>query len=36
MDQLEEKRIIGPANGAKPREILITRQQWLEMQKYDE
>lgn len=32
IDQLHEKGIIGPANGAKPREILITRQQWLEMQ----
>lgn len=32
MDQLQEKRIIGPANGSKPREILITRQQWIEMQ----
>ncbi|MGN1201825.1 MAG: DNA translocase FtsK [Eubacterium sp.] len=34
IDQLQEKGIIGPANGAKPREILITRQQWLEMQAY--
>ncbi len=34
VDQLQEKGIIGPANGAKPREILITRQQWLEMQAY--
>lgn len=32
IDQLHDKGIIGPANGAKPREILITRQQWLEMQ----
>lgn len=31
MDQLQEKGIIGPANGSKPREILINRQQWLEM-----
>lgn len=34
IDQLQEKGIIGPANGSKPREILITRQQWLEMQAY--
>lgn len=34
IDQLQEKGIIGSANGAKPREILITRQQWLEMQAY--
>ena len=34
VDQLQEKGIIGPANGAKPREILITRQQWLEMKAY--
>lgn len=34
VDQLQEKGIIGPANGSKPREILITRQQWLEMQAY--
>lgn len=32
IDQLEEKGIIGPANGSKGREILISRQQWLEMQ----
>lgn len=34
IDQLEEKGIIGPSNGSKPREILINRQQWLEMQAY--
>ncbi len=32
MDQLEEKRIIGPQDGAKPREILINKQQWIQMQ----
>ena len=32
IDQLEDKHIIGPANGSKPREILITRQQWIQMQ----
>lgn len=34
IDQLEENGIIGPANGSKGREILINRQQWLEMQAY--
>lgn len=34
IDQLEDKGIIGPANGSKGREILINRQQWLEMQAY--
>lgn len=34
IDQLEDKGIVGPSNGAKGREILITRQQWLEMQAY--
>lgn len=34
IDQLEEKGIIGPANGSKGREILINRQQWLEMRAY--
>lgn len=32
MDQLEEKGIVGPAEGAKPRAILIDKQQWYEMQ----
>lgn len=32
MDQMEEKRIIGPAEGAKPRQILINKQQWIQMQ----
>ena len=34
MDQLEEKGVIGPQDGAKPREIRINKQQWLEMQAY--
>ena len=34
IDQLQDKGIIGPANGSKPREILISKQQWLEMQAY--
>ena len=32
MDQLEEKGVVGPHQGAKPREILITRQDWMQMQ----
>lgn len=32
MDQLEEKGIVGPSNGAKPRDVLISKQQWYEMQ----
>ncbi|MCM1114483.1 MAG: DNA translocase FtsK [Clostridium sp.] len=32
IDQLEEKGIIGKANGSKGREIKISRQQWIEMQ----
>jgi len=32
IDQLEEVGVLGPFNGAKPREILITRDQWREMQ----
>ncbi|MBQ9228611.1 MAG: DNA translocase FtsK [Eubacterium sp.] len=31
MDQLEEKGIIGPQDGAKPREIRINMQQWIQM-----
>ena len=32
MDEMEQKGIIGPYEGAKPRAVLISRQQWLEMQ----
>ncbi len=32
MDQLEEKGIVGPSEGAKPRAVLLTKQQWYEMQ----
>ena len=28
MDEMEEKGIVGPNQGSKPREILITREQW--------
>lgn len=30
MDDLEARGIIGPAQGAKPREVLISKEQWLE------
>jgi S-DNA-T family DNA segregation ATPase FtsK/SpoIIIE len=32
MDELEDKGIIGPQDGAKPREIRINKQQWIQMQ----
>ncbi|MCR5664451.1 MAG: DNA translocase FtsK 4TM domain-containing protein [Oscillospiraceae bacterium] len=32
VDQMEEIGVIGPFEGSKPRQILITRDQWLEMQ----
>ena len=32
MDEMEQNGIIGPSEGAKPRAVLISRQQWLEMQ----
>ena len=31
VDQLEEQGIVGPFEGSKPREVLMTRQQYLEM-----
>lgn len=30
VDEMEEKGIIGPFEGSKPRKVLITKQQWLE------
>jgi len=32
VDQMEELGIVGPFEGSKPRQIIITREQWLEMQ----
>ncbi|MBR2716942.1 MAG: hypothetical protein IKD79_04315, partial [Oscillospiraceae bacterium] len=32
IDQLEEVGVVGPYVGSKPRDILITKQQWQEMQ----
>lgn len=31
IDEMERMHIIGPYEGAKPRQVLITRQQWIEM-----
>ena len=31
MDELEQRGIIGPHEGSKPRKVLMTRQQWMEM-----
>ena len=36
IDQLEQKGIIGPSEGSKPRKVLITRQQWIEMSMNEE
>ena len=32
VDEMEERGIIGPYEGAKPRQLLITREQWEQMQ----
>ena len=32
VDQMEEQGIVGPFEGSKPRQILITREQWQQMQ----
>ena len=32
MDQMEQEKIIGPYEGAKPRTVLLTRAQWQERQ----
>ncbi len=31
IDEMEQRGIVGPHEGSKPRKVLITRQQWLEM-----
>lgn len=31
MDDLEERQIVGPFEGSKPRKVLISKQQWMEM-----
>jgi len=32
VDQMEEKGVVGPFDGSKPRQLLITKEQWAEMQ----
>lgn len=32
VDQMEERGIVGPFEGSKPRQLLITKEQWLQMQ----
>ena len=32
VDQMEERGIVGPFEGSKPRQLLITREQWQEQQ----
>ncbi len=32
VDEMEEKGIVGPFEGSKPRQLLITKEQWLQMQ----
>jgi S-DNA-T family DNA segregation ATPase FtsK/SpoIIIE len=31
IDQMEERGIVGPFEGSKPRQVLISREQWMEM-----
>ena len=31
IDQMEARKIVGPLDGSKPRQVLISRQQWLEI-----
>ena len=31
IDEMEQRGIVGPHEGSKPRQVLITRQQWWEM-----
>ena len=32
VDQMEEKGVVGPFEGSKPRQLLITKEQWQDMQ----
>ena len=32
VDEMEERGVVGPFEGSKPRKVLISKQQWLEMQ----
>ena len=31
IDELEQRQIVGPFEGSKPRKVLISKQQWMEM-----
>ena len=31
IDELEQRGIVGPFEGSKPRKVLISKQQWMEM-----
>ena len=31
IDELEQQHIVGPYEGSKPRKVLISRQDWIEM-----
>lgn len=35
MDQMEQRGIVGPPEGSKPRQVLITMQKWKEMNNYE-
>lgn len=32
VDEMEEKGLVGPFEGSKPRQLLVTREQWMQMQ----
>ena len=32
VDQMEQQGIVGPFEGSKPRQLLITKEQWIQMQ----
>lgn len=36
IDEMEEKGIIGPFEGSKPRQVLVSKQQWIEMKMNNE
>lgn len=31
MDEMEQRGIVGPPEGSKPRQILLTKERWYEM-----
>ena len=32
VDEMEEKGLVGPYEGSKPRQLLVTKEQWMQMQ----